>query len=79
MISVGPSTKERLGARPSYSVFHENRDPDTDGREGAAEWEATVKEQVQGVVGHVLHLLFENPDYPKAFTSWWRKKRVEGG
>ena len=54
---------------PSYSVFHGNRDPDADDGEGAAaagERGATVEEQVQGVVGHVLHLLFENPDYPKA-------------
>ena len=54
---------------PAYSVFRGNRDPDDDGGEGAAvagEREATVEEQVQGVVGHVLHHLFENPDYPKA-------------
>ena len=54
---------------PAYSVFHGNRDPDADGGEDAAaagEREATVEEQVQGVVEHVLHLLFENPDYPKA-------------
>jgi TRIAD3 protein (E3 ubiquitin-protein ligase RNF216) len=54
---------------PTYSVFHGNRDPDHDGAEGAAaagEREATVEKQIQGVVGHVLHLLFENPDYPKA-------------
>ena len=54
---------------PTFSVFQGNRDPDDDGGEGAAaagEREATVEEQVQGVVGHVLHHLFENPDYPKA-------------
>jgi E3 ubiquitin-protein ligase RNF216 len=59
---------------PTYSVFHGNHDPDVNGGEGAAaaagggggEREVTVEEQVQGVVGHVLHLLFENPDYPKA-------------
>ena len=54
---------------PTYSVFHGNRDSDADDGEGAAaarEREATAEEQVQGVVGHVLHLLFENPDYPKA-------------
>ena len=50
------------------SIFHGNRDPDDDGGEGAAagEQEANVEEQVQGVVPHVLHFLFENPDYPKA-------------
>ena len=46
---------------PAYSV---NRNRGADGGEGAGE--ATVEEQAQGVVGHVLHLLFENPDYPKA-------------
>lgn len=55
---------------PTFAVFHRNRDPDDDGGEGAAvaagEREVTAEEQVQGVVGHVLHLLFENPDYPKA-------------
>jgi E3 ubiquitin-protein ligase RNF216 len=56
---------------PTYSVFHGNRDPDINDGEGAAAGEreareATVEEQVQGVVGRVLHLLFENPDYPKA-------------
>ena len=54
---------------PTYSVFYENRDPDDDGEleEGAAAGErvATVEEQVQGVVRHVLLHLFENPDYPK--------------
>ena len=44
------------------------RDHDNDGGEGAAAGErvATDEEQVQEVVRHVLHLLFENPDYPKA-------------
>ena len=54
---------------PAYSVFRGNRDNDDDGGEGAVAAggrEATAEEQVQGVVGHVLHLLFENPDYPKA-------------
>ena len=54
---------------PTFSVFRGNRNPDNDGGEGSAaveEREATVEEQVQGVVGHVLHHLFENPDYPKA-------------
>jgi hypothetical protein len=54
---------------PAYSVFHGNRDPVADGGEGAAaagEREAAAEEQVQGVVGQVLHILFENPDYPKA-------------
>jgi E3 ubiquitin-protein ligase RNF216 len=50
---------------PTFSVFPVNHDHDVGG-EGAVEREATVDEQVQGVVGHVLHLLFENPDYPKA-------------
>lgn len=50
---------------PTFSVFPANHDHDAGG-EGAVEREATVDEQVQGVVEHVLHLLFENPDYPKA-------------
>ena len=52
---------------PTFSVFH--GDHDLAGGEGVAAAEvreATVEERVQGVVGHVLHLLFENPDYPKA-------------
>ena len=52
----------------TYSVFHGDRNPDDDGEEGAAAGErvATVQEQVQGVVRHVLLHLFENPDYPRA-------------
>ena len=46
---------------PTFSVLHER-----DIGDGAAAREATVDEQVQGVVGHVLHLLCEDPDYPKA-------------
>ena len=64
---------------PTYSVFRGRRDSGDDGGEGAAsagEREATVEEQVQGVMGHVLHLLFENPDYPKADLRAGGKKRV---
>ena len=54
----------------TYSAFHGNHDPSNNDGEGAAAvaevWEATVEEQVQGAVGHVLQRLFENPDYPKA-------------
>jgi TRIAD3 protein (E3 ubiquitin-protein ligase RNF216) len=64
---------------PTYSVFRGDRDPDADGGEGAAGAggrEATLEEQVQGVVGHVLHILFENPDFPKADLRVGGKKRV---
>ena len=66
---------------PTYSVFHGNHHPDTDGEEDAAaeeERDATVEEQVQGVIGHVLHLLFENPDYPKADLRAGGKRKGEG-
>jgi E3 ubiquitin-protein ligase RNF216 len=46
---------------PTFSVFHE---PETDIR-GAVEREINLKDQVQGVVGLVLHLLLENPNHPK--------------
>ena len=62
---------------PTYSVFHGNRDPDGDGAAAAGEREATAEEQVQGVVGQVLHLLFENPDYPKADLRAGGKRKVE--
>ena len=63
----------------TYSVFHGNHDPDADDEEGAAagERESTVEEQVQGVVGHMLHLLFENPDYPKADLQAAGKRKEE--
>ena len=69
---------------PTYFVFRDNGGPEDNGGEGAAAAvgrEATVEEQVQGVVGHVLHLLFENPDYPKADLRAGGKgkgKRVAG-
>ena len=47
---------------PTFSIFH----GDDAESEGTPAREATKEEQVQGVVGHVLHLLFENMDYPKA-------------
>lgn len=61
---------------PTFSVFPGNHQHDADGQDGAAvaeEREATVEERVQGVVGHILHLLFENPDYPKADLRARRK------
>ena len=57
------------------------RDHDNDGGEGAAAGErvATDEEQVQEVVRHVLHLLFENPDYPKAdLRASGKRKGVVG-
>ncbi|KAF8816831.1 hypothetical protein BYT27DRAFT_6378460 [Phlegmacium glaucopus] len=53
---------------PTFSVHHDDgggEDAETAG-EGEGAREATVEQQVQGVVGHVLHLLFEDPNYPKA-------------
>ena len=61
---------------PTFAVFHEDHDH-ADG----AERKTTVEQQIQGVVGHVLHLLFENPEYPKADLRAGRKgkgKRVDG-
>ena len=59
---------------PAFSI-HRN---DAAGEDAAAEAkrEATIEEQVQGVVGHVLHLLFENPDYPKAVNGKGKGKRA---
>lgn len=60
---------------PTFSVFHGDHDADGGegveaareaAREGEGAREATVEERVQGVVGHVLHLLFEDSDYPRA-------------
>jgi E3 ubiquitin-protein ligase RNF216 len=67
---------------PTYSMFRGNGGPDENDGDGAAvagELEATVEERVQGVVGHVLHLLFENPDYQKAeLRAGGKGKRVGG-
>ena len=60
---------------PTFSVFHEDHDH-ADG----AERKTTVEEQIQRIVGHVLHLLFENPEYLKADLPAGRQgkwKRVD--
>ena len=51
---------------PTYSVFRDPGADDGEGETAAGKREATVEEQAQGVMGHVLHLLIENADYPKA-------------
>ena len=70
----------------NLSTYSVNRDRDADGKEGAAaagEREVTVEERVQGVVGRILHLLFENPDYPetdsRAGGRRKLRKRIKAG
>ena len=57
-------------------MIHPNPAAREDAAAAEAKWEATLEEQVRGVVGHVLHTPFENPDYPKAVGGKNRGKRI---
>ncbi|KAF8816829.1 hypothetical protein BYT27DRAFT_6378489 [Phlegmacium glaucopus] len=68
---------------PTFSIFHGDLDRGEEeaARDGEEERKATAEEQIQGVVLHVLRLLFEHPNYPRVDPQnrkGKRKRTVEG-